>query len=121
MTTASDMKGRYALTTGGSSGIGAAIADELAGHKANLVLVAHDAEQLEKTAAALPKRHGIAVLSVALALDEPGAPRRLVEIVRRAGADVEMLVNKAARACGRWWRTAPPRGCGNWWTSMSAP
>ncbi|MFF3856553.1 SDR family NAD(P)-dependent oxidoreductase [Micromonospora sp. NPDC002575] len=95
MTTASDMKGRYALITGGSSGIGAAIADELAGHRANLVLVARDAERLEKTAAALRERHGIAVLSVALALDEHGAPRRLMEIVRKAGIDVEMLVNNA--------------------------
>lgn len=89
------MKDRYALITGGSSGIGAAIADELARHEANLVLVARDAEHLEKTAAGLRERHGIAVLSVALALDEHGAPSRLMETVHEAGIEVEMLVNNA--------------------------
>ncbi|WFE65056.1 SDR family NAD(P)-dependent oxidoreductase [Micromonospora sp. WMMD714] len=96
MTTASDMKDRYVLVTGGSSGIGAAIADEFASRGANLVLVARDAGQLERTAADLRERHGVTVLSVALALDRPGAPRHLMEILREAGVEVEVLVNNAA-------------------------
>ncbi|MFI2665745.1 SDR family NAD(P)-dependent oxidoreductase [Micromonospora carbonacea] len=95
MTTASDMKGRSALITGGSSGIGAAIAEQLAGHGADLVLVARDAERLAKTAAGLRARHGVAVLTVPLALDEHDAPVRLMRTVQEAGVEVELLVNNA--------------------------
>ncbi|MEU7478829.1 SDR family oxidoreductase [Lentzea sp. NPDC042327] len=95
MTTASEMKGRHALVTGGSSGIGEAIADALAGHGANLVLVARDPDRLEKTAAGLRERHSVVVRCVPLDLDEPGAPHRLLEVVREAGVEVEMLVNNA--------------------------
>jgi short-subunit dehydrogenase len=89
------MVGRYALITGGSSGIGAAIADQLAGQGANLVLVARDADQLEKVAAGLRERHGATVLSVPLSLDQRGAPTQLMETVREAGIEVEMLINNA--------------------------
>ncbi len=89
------MRGRHALITGGSSGIGAAIADELAAHGANLVLVARNAEALETVAADLRERHGVSVLPVPLALDEPGAPMQLMSTVQQAGIEVEMLVNNA--------------------------
>jgi uncharacterized protein len=95
MTTISDMKDRHAIITGGASGIGAAIADALAGHGAHLVLVARDAEQLETNAVGLRERHGIEVLTVSLDLDERGAPARLMQIVQEAGIEVELLVNNA--------------------------
>jgi short-subunit dehydrogenase len=90
------MKGRYAVVTGGSSGIGAAIAEELAEHGAHLVLVARDAENLERVAADLRERRGVTVVSIALDLDQGDAPRRLVQAVQDAGIEVEMLVNNAA-------------------------
>lgn len=96
MTTADDMRGRYALVTGGSIGIGAAIAERLAGHGAHLVLVARGAEQLERTAAELRDRHGVDVLAVPLGLEQAGAVDRLMTIVRGAGIEVEILVNNAA-------------------------
>ena len=89
------MKNRYALITGGSTGIGAAIAEELAGHGANLVLVARSLEKLEKTASTLRERHGADVLTVALSLEEHGAPAHLLRIVHDAGIEVETLVNSA--------------------------
>lgn len=92
---ASQMKDHYALVTGGSTGIGAAIAAQLARHGANLVLVARDAEQLDKTARALREQHGVTVLTVALSLDEHDAPAHLLETVRQSGIGVEMLVNSA--------------------------
>lgn len=87
------MKNRYALITGGSTGIGAAIAGELARHGANLVLVARSPETLEKTASTLRERHGAAVLTVPLSLDEHDAPGQLLRTVHEAGIEVETLVN----------------------------
>ncbi|MFT4124537.1 MAG: SDR family NAD(P)-dependent oxidoreductase [Microbacteriaceae bacterium] len=95
MTTASQMKDQYALITGGSTGIGAAIASELARHGSNLILVARNAEQLERTAEGLRSRHGVTVLTVPLELDAEDAVGRLMAIVREAGVEVEMLVNNA--------------------------
>jgi short-subunit dehydrogenase len=95
MTTATDMTDRYALVTGGSSGIGEAIAERLASRGAHLVLVGRDDERLEKVAAGLRERHGVEVLTVALGLDERGAPERVMETVGAAGIEVEMLVNSA--------------------------
>jgi len=89
------MKDHYALVTGGSTGIGAAIAAQLARHGANLVLVARDTEQLDKTARALREQHGVTVLTVALSLDAHDAPAHLLETVRQSGIEVEMLVNSA--------------------------
>lgn len=95
MTTAHDMAGRYALITGGSTGIGAAIAAELSEHGSNLILVARDASRLERIAEDLRARHGVTVLTVPLDLGSEGAVERVTAIVEEAGIEVEMLVNSA--------------------------
>jgi NAD(P)-dependent dehydrogenase (short-subunit alcohol dehydrogenase family) len=48
-----DFEGRWVVVTGASSGIGRAIAIELAVHGARLILIGRDAERLAQTAAAL--------------------------------------------------------------------
>jgi len=54
------MKGRRIVVTGGSMGIGAAVAHALAERGAELVLIARGAEELEATLAALPgDRHEV--------------------------------------------------------------
>jgi len=95
MTTMEQMHGRYALVTGGSTGIGAAIARALARRGAHLVLVARDESRLEQTAARLRSDHDVTVLTFALDLAEVGAVSRLVRDVEDAGIEVELLVNSA--------------------------
>jgi short-subunit dehydrogenase len=90
------MSGRYALVTGGSTGIGAAIARALAARGANLVLVARNEQQLDEVAAEIRSAQtGVAVLTIAIDLAEPGAVRRLLAAVDEAGIELELLVNSA--------------------------
>lgn len=95
MTTLSEMAGKYALVTGGSSGIGAAIANELAAAGANIILVARASDRLEQTAAGLSQNHGVTVETIASNLHSPGAASELIAKVAEAGIDIEMLVNSA--------------------------
>lgn len=52
------------LITGGNSGIGRAIADELAARNHNLLLVARDTDRLRKAADELRKKHSVDVRTV---------------------------------------------------------
>lgn len=58
------LKGRAAAITGGSKGIGRAIARGLAAEGVNLVLLARGKEQLEKAAEEIAKESGVQVLPV---------------------------------------------------------
>src|SRR5262245_45063607 len=88
-----DLRGSRALVTGASSGIGAAIARELAARGANLVITARRRDALEQLAAELGGT-GVDVLVVSGDLGWPGAAGRLW---REATADgtVDIVVNNA--------------------------
>jgi short-subunit dehydrogenase len=88
-------KGRTALVTGASSGLGADFARHLAAAGAHLVLVARRADALAALAADLSSRHGVTVDVVAMDLGAPGAPEALHAEVRRRGREVDVLVNNA--------------------------
>ena len=68
-----------ALVVGASSGLGRALAGELARRRHDLLLVASDARDLEAVAADLNLRHGVAVRALALDLSaEPDPAARIV-------------------------------------------
>lgn len=89
------MKDRTAVVTGATTGIGAELAERLAGYGAHLVLVARTADRLHETAERLRAEHGVKVLAVPLDLAAHDAPRRLAQQLAEAGIEVEMLVNNA--------------------------
>src|SRR5690348_13784684 len=84
-----------ALITGASSGIGAAIAEELARRGHGLTLVARREEMLTDLAKRLHDRHAVRVGVVACDLSDPAARDRLVAKVAELDLDVEILVNNA--------------------------
>ena len=86
---------RRALITGGSSGIGAALADVFARHGHDLVLVARRQEKLGELAEGLAGRHGIAAETVAADLSVADAPASLEAELERRGLAVDILVNNA--------------------------
>lgn len=91
----SDFKGRWALVTGASSGIGADFARELAKRGAHLVLVARREDRLRALAEELARAHGVRTRVIAMDLAKPDAPRALHEQLRAEGIAVDVLVNNA--------------------------
>lgn len=89
------MRDKFALVTGGSTGIGAAIAERLAAHGVHLVLVARGADELDEEAARLSRRHGVTVHALPFDLATADAPTRLAKTLADKGIEVEVLVNNA--------------------------
>jgi hypothetical protein len=99
MKTAPDLLKRFgpwALVAGGSQGLGAAFAEELAAAGFGIVLVARRAGPLEETAADLRSRHGVQVRTVVMDLSSPG----FLAVLDAATAPLEigLLVCDAAHA-----------------------
>ncbi|MBI4954046.1 MAG: SDR family oxidoreductase [Myxococcales bacterium] len=90
-----ELRGRTALVTGASSGIGVALARQLAARGASLVLTARRKDRLDALAEELRTAHGVDVTTVALDLGRPTAPLALYEATEGAGQAVDILVNNA--------------------------
>lgn len=90
-----DFKGKTALITGASSGIGAAIARRLAGEGVHLVLVARSIDRLQALADQLSRQQGVRATVLCADLALPGCGARLQEQVRAQGLGIDILVNNA--------------------------
>jgi NAD(P)-dependent dehydrogenase (short-subunit alcohol dehydrogenase family) len=99
-----ELTGKVALVTGGSKGIGKAIARALAQEGADLAIVARGSEALEAAAAEIKDATGRRVLPVTVDTADTGSVQRMVEQVMREFGRVDILVNNAARPGG-----APPQ------------
>lgn len=84
--------GPWAVIAGGSEGVGAAFADQLAAAGLNLVLIARKPGALETTAEAA-RAHGVEVRTLAVDLTDPDAIRQVREV--SAGLEVGLLVFNA--------------------------
>ena len=84
-----------ALITGGSVGIGAALAEVFASHGHDLILVARKRDKLEARAKDIQQKFGVDVVCLPEDLTDPQGPRRLHQAVVDRGLDVHMLVNNA--------------------------
>lgn len=90
------IRGRTALVTGASKGIGEAIAHGLAEEGVHLHLTARSGDKLAALAEQLRGRHGVRVATYALDLGLPGAP---VELAGKVG-DLDILINNAGAIPG---------------------
>jgi short-subunit dehydrogenase len=94
MASTQDFNGKWALVTGASSGIGAALSRELAKHGARLILTARRRDRLEKLAGELTAI-GTEVRIVTADLNDPVAPQKLYDATEGAGLAVDILINNA--------------------------
>ncbi|HVT68314.1 MAG TPA: SDR family oxidoreductase [Trebonia sp.] len=86
--------GCAAIVTGGSRGLGLAIARELGRRGARLVICARDAAQLERAADML-RADGIQVAAVPCDITSPGAPAALIDAAMSRYGRLDILVNNA--------------------------
>ena len=90
-----EFKGKTAVITGASSGIGLGYAHELAKRGANLVLVARSEKVLEQVASEIMAAHKVQVEIVSLDLSDLDSGQKLVEILANKNLRVDILINNA--------------------------
>ena len=94
MSTEKPIAGQVALVTGGSRGIGLAIAARLGRMGARVAICARSAESLERAAEGL-RRDAIETLAMAADVTRPAEVTALVEHTRKSLGPVDILVNNA--------------------------
>ncbi len=102
-----ELKGKRALVTGGSRGIGKAIARALAREGVDVALLARDATALQQAADEISADTGQRIVGVqASTTDDAQVRRAVAEAVQRLGGGIDILVNAAAEPAGY---AAPPQ------------
>jgi short-subunit dehydrogenase len=85
----------YALVTGASSGIGKAIAEELARQEINLVLIALPYTGLDETAKKIKDEYQVSVLTYPIDLTQQDAAAKILQWCKTQNIVVRVLVNNA--------------------------
>lgn len=88
-------RGRTALITGASGGLGAEFARQLAAVGCNLVLVARSESSMQELATKLKQAHSVRVMIIAMDLARPEAAGELHARIHREGPGVDVLINNA--------------------------
>jgi uncharacterized protein len=88
-------RNKWALVTGASSGIGKALAEELARGGANLVLTARRKDRLERLARELSANYTIQTEIFVADLAQATAPLEIFQYTQDRGLTIELLVNNA--------------------------
>ena len=100
------LTGKRAIVTGGSKGIGLAIARQLALEGVDLVIAARNEGELRTAADMLSRLSGRKIVGVAVDTHKDASVKSLVETTVEALGGVDILVNAAARPGGQ---AAPPK------------
>ncbi len=98
------LAGRRALVTGGSRGIGKAVAAALLAEGAEVAIAARDPDRLDEAAADLGVVAGRAVPALRVDTGDDASVRQLAAAAQDRLGGVDILVNCAARPAGQ----APP-------------
>jgi len=88
-------RGKWALVTGASAGIGAALAKELAAGGTNLVLTARRIDRLKELAKALSATHKVRTEIFVADLADSNAPEKIFAFTKEKGIEIELLINNA--------------------------
>lgn len=90
-----DLEGKVAVISGGSVGIGLAVAEALAEEGVNLALCARDEERVADRAADIAGKYGVKVIGVKANVASADDISSFVTQVERSFAGVDILINNA--------------------------
>ena len=93
----SRLRGRVGVVSGAGRGLGAAVAEALAGEGMSLLLLARTGSQVRAVGERLAEEHGVQVLPAAIDVADPAAVDRVVLHAEQQLGPVDLLVNAAAR------------------------
>jgi 3-oxoacyl-[acyl-carrier protein] reductase len=96
-----DLKGRTAVITGGSAGIGKAIAKGLAAEGANLVLIARTQETLDQVAEEIRTESGVEVLARSTDITDTDSVNATAAAAAGKFGTIHILVNNAGHRMRR--------------------
>jgi NAD(P)-dependent dehydrogenase (short-subunit alcohol dehydrogenase family) len=95
-----DIKGKTAVITGGSMGLGATCAEALAQKGVNLVLAARKKERCEKLCVDLEKEYGIQAQAAGCDVSKPEDCENLVNVAIERFGKIDILINNAGATWG---------------------
>ncbi len=90
-----DLKGKVALITGSTRGIGRSIAEHMAMAGADVVITGRDGIKAQEVAEHLSERYSVKAMGIELRLDEPDSIRSGYEKIEKQIGKVDILVNNA--------------------------
>jgi uncharacterized protein len=106
-------RGKWAVVTGASSGIGWAFAESLAAGGANLVLTARRRQRLTQLRRELRTAHNVRVETVPADLASADGPAQIFAFTQEQGLEIALLVNNAGLGSyGEFHQADPPAELG---------
>jgi NAD(P)-dependent dehydrogenase (short-subunit alcohol dehydrogenase family) len=89
------LRDKVAVITGGSVGIGLAVAEGLAAEGANLVITARGAERVEREAARVAEKYGVIVHGIAADVATAAGCQAVIDGTTKAFGGTDILINNA--------------------------
>ncbi|MDX9810750.1 MAG: SDR family NAD(P)-dependent oxidoreductase [Bacteroidales bacterium] len=102
------MEKLFTLITGGSMGIGKALATECAKRGMNIAIAALPGPELEATAAGIAEEYGVDVKHYAVDLTLPDGPEKVLDWCREQNIGVDFLINNAGIAGAKAFEDSSP-------------
>jgi NAD(P)-dependent dehydrogenase (short-subunit alcohol dehydrogenase family) len=94
------LRGKVALVTGASRGIGFAVSMALAEEGAKVVVVARDGQRLQSAAESISAKAGVEVIPLTADLRRTGDTKRVVDSALKSAGRIDILVNNAGSSAG---------------------
>ncbi len=107
--------GKVAVITGGSVGIGLAVAEALAAEGAHVLLVARGAERVEAEAARIASQYGVEALGLAVDVATPEGTAAVIEAAQTRFGGADILINNAGTGSNETVMEAPDEKWQSYW------